>query len=245
MITLNGVGITSTFDSVTQLHAIVPASKVAVAGTINVGVLDTSNKLSNELAVDDHGDDSVDSANTHIAQSSHGHHRKPRAPLTATGTNFVNGSQITWNGLALTTTFVSATSVQTTIPVEDLATPITANVAVLNPDSTISNVLPFVVAVNPSTSPTLTSITPSKAVVGSPAITMTLTGLNFAAGAVANWAGQPLATTVVSNTQTHGAGARFLDDGSGAIPDHCYEHIFERIESCSVLRRHQHILWRS
>ena len=49
VITLNGVGITTTFDSVTQLHATVPASKVAVAGTINVGVLDTGNKLSNEL----------------------------------------------------------------------------------------------------------------------------------------------------------------------------------------------------
>ena len=57
------------------------------------------------------------------------------------------------------------------------------------------------VAVNPSTSPSLTSISPSKAVVGSPALTITLTGLNFAPGAVVKWSGQPLATTVVSNTQ--------------------------------------------
>jgi hypothetical protein len=201
VITLNGAGITTTFDSATQLHATIPASKVAVAGTINVGVLDTSNKLSNELPLTITG--TIPSAPPTLTALNPATviTGSPAITLTATGTNFVNGSKITWNGLALTTTFVSATSVQATIPVEDLATPMTANVAVLNPDSTISNVLPFVVAVNPSTSPTLTSISPSKAVVGAPAFTMTLTGLNFAPGAVAKWAGQPLPTTVVSNTQ--------------------------------------------
>lgn len=201
VITLNGTGITSTFDSATQLHATVPASKVAAAGTINVGVLNSSNQLSNELPLTITGTTpgtppTLTSLNPATAITG-----SPALLLTATGTNFVSGSKITWNGSALTTTFVSSTSVQTTIPVEDLATPTTANVAVLNPDSTISNVLPFVVAVNPSTSPTLTSINPSKAAVGSPAITMTLTGSNFAAGAVAKWSGQSLATTVVSDTQ--------------------------------------------
>ncbi len=201
VITLNGVGITTTFDSVTQLHATVPASKVAVAGTINVGVLDTGNKLSNELPLTVTG--TIPSAPPTLTSLNPASviTGSPAITLTATGTNFVNGSKISWNGLALTTTFVSATSLQATIPVEYLATPTTVNVAVLNPDSTISNVLPFVVAVNPSTSPSLTSISPSKAVVGSPALTITLTGLNFAPGAVVKWSGQPLATTVVSNTQ--------------------------------------------
>src|SRR4051812_20186340 len=105
VITLNGAGITSTFDSATQIHATVPASKIAAAGTINVGVLNSSNQLSNELPLTVTGTTpgtppTLTSLNpaTVITGS-------PALLLTATGTNFVNGSKITWNGLALTTTF--------------------------------------------------------------------------------------------------------------------------------------------
>src|SRR5262249_3150661 len=41
--------------------------------------------------------------------------------LTATGTNFVNGSQVRWNGSARTTTFVNGTTLTALILASDIA----------------------------------------------------------------------------------------------------------------------------
>jgi hypothetical protein len=187
VITLNGVGITTTFDSATQLHATIPASKVAVAGTINIGVLDSSNKLSNELPLTITG--TIPSTPPTLASLS-----PPTAvagsngfTLTATGTNFVTGSQILWNGAALTSTFVSATQITAAVPTSAIAIAQDVNVAVMNPNSTTSNVLVFVVSANPNVSPTITTITPSSVPVaygGAAGFTMTLVGTNFEAAAV-------------------------------------------------------------
>ena len=121
--------------------------------------------------------------------------------LTANGTGFVSSSVIVWNGTAMPTTFVSATQLTTTIPATFLTTVGTENVFVLNPDSTVSNTLPFTITVNPATTPTLTSISPTKSAVGDPGFTLTLNGTNFAAGCVAYFGATALPTTVVSSTQ--------------------------------------------
>jgi uncharacterized repeat protein (TIGR03803 family) len=52
-----------------------------------------------------------------------------------------------------------------------------------------------------SLAPTLTSLSPSTAPVGSPGLTLAVTGTLFTAAAVVNWNGAPLATTVLSGTQ--------------------------------------------
>jgi hypothetical protein len=125
--------------------------------------------------------------------------------LTATGTGFASGSQIIWNGTALTpTTFGSSTSLTATVPAADLVAAIPVNVFVLNPDSTASNFLPFTINASTTIVPTLAKVTPNYAPVGSPAVTITLTGTNFASSAIANFgtgAGSALATTFVSSTQ--------------------------------------------
>ncbi|MDE3090345.1 MAG: Ig-like domain repeat protein [Chloroflexota bacterium] len=53
--------------------------------------------------------------------------------LTVTGTNFVNGSTVRWNGSARTTTFVSSTNLTATVPASDITNVGTANVTVFNP----------------------------------------------------------------------------------------------------------------
>ncbi|MBI2526319.1 MAG: DUF2341 domain-containing protein [Candidatus Rokubacteria bacterium] len=53
--------------------------------------------------------------------------------LTATGSSFVSGSVVRWNGADRTTSFVSATQLQATIPATDLANPGTAQVTVFTP----------------------------------------------------------------------------------------------------------------
>src|SRR2546428_6223613 len=57
----------------------------------------------------------------------------PGFTLTVTGTNFIGGSVVRWNGADRATTFVSATQLTATIPATDIATGGTAQATVGNP----------------------------------------------------------------------------------------------------------------
>src|SRR5206468_9662017 len=101
--------------------------------------------------------------------------------LTATGTNFVASSVVRWNGSNRTTTFVSSTALQAQILASDVAATGTASVTVFNPTpgGGTSSAKTFTIsATNPA--PTLSSISPTSAVAGSAAFTLTATGTNFA-----------------------------------------------------------------
>ncbi len=65
--------------------------------------------------------------------------------LTVTGTGFVSGATVNWNGNARTTTFVSSSKVTASINATDVATAGTANVTVVNPapGGGVSNVAHF------------------------------------------------------------------------------------------------------
>src|SRR5207237_5613722 len=54
--------------------------------------------------------------------------------LTVTGTNFITGSVVRWNGADRPTTFVSATQLTATIPATDPPTAGTAQATVVNPE---------------------------------------------------------------------------------------------------------------
>ncbi len=140
----------------------------------------------------------------------------PAFTMTVNGGNFINTSEVQWNGANLTTTFVSATQLTATVPATDIASVGTASVTVFTPtivfsgignaraqgapSGTTSNALTFTInPVNPV--PTLTALSPSSASAGSVGFTMTLTGTNFIASSVAHWNGAALATTFVSSTQ--------------------------------------------
>jgi hypothetical protein len=53
--------------------------------------------------------------------------------LTVTGTGFVSGATVDWNGVALTTTFVSSSKLTASVPAANIATAETANITVVNP----------------------------------------------------------------------------------------------------------------
>jgi hypothetical protein len=53
--------------------------------------------------------------------------------LTVTGSGFINGASVLWNGTALTTTFVGATQLTATVPAAALTTVGSADVTVSNP----------------------------------------------------------------------------------------------------------------
>ena len=57
--------------------------------------------------------------------------------LTASGSNFVSGSTVRWNGAARTTTFLGTTQLSAAVPATDIAAAGTAQVTVRNPDGTV------------------------------------------------------------------------------------------------------------
>jgi len=122
--------------------------------------------------------------------------------LTATGTNFVAASVVQWNGSARTTTFVSSTQLRAAITAADITTAGTAAVTVFTPapgggTSTASTFT--ITASNPA--PTLGSLSPTTAIAGGAAFTLTATGTNFVAASVVQWNGSARTTTFVSSTQ--------------------------------------------
>ncbi|HEX9373946.1 MAG TPA: IPT/TIG domain-containing protein, partial [Roseiflexaceae bacterium] len=69
----------------------------------------------------------------------------PAVALTVTGTNFVSGAVVRWNGANRPTSFVSSTQLTAQIAAADIAAASTASVVVANPDGGVSNALPFAI----------------------------------------------------------------------------------------------------
>ena len=141
----------TTFVSRTKLTAAVPASLLTTAGAFPVTVVNNalvSNAVSFLVAIPVLSGLSPSSA---VAGSS-------PLTLTVTGTGFLPSSTLTWNGTALTTTFVSATQLTAAVPATLLAEPASVSVAATTLTFT-SNALTF--TVNQPTPPSLTLSTPS------------------------------------------------------------------------------------
>jgi hypothetical protein len=117
--------------------------------------------------------------------------------LTVNGSNFVNGAQVRWNGVAKTTTFVTAVQLTASILVADIALAGTASVTVFNPapGGGTSNTLTFTVN-NPV--PVITSLSPNSLLgPGSNDFTLHVGGSNFVNGAQVRWNGVAKTTTFV------------------------------------------------
>jgi uncharacterized repeat protein (TIGR03803 family) len=118
--------------------------------------------------------------------------------LTLNGSAFDQNAVVEWGGQALKTTYISDTqlkaAVTTAINAPLSAYPGSARISVVNPDgSTASATLSITVP-----APVLKSLSPTSLPHGSPASTLTLTGIAFAPGATVNWNGTALATTFLS-----------------------------------------------
>jgi hypothetical protein len=82
----------------------------------------------------------------------------PDFTLTVTGSGFVSGSTIEWNGTPRITTYVSATQLTAIIYASDVATAGTAQVTVISPGAGggVSAALPFTIMTATSSAPQLT-----------------------------------------------------------------------------------------
>jgi len=119
--------------------------------------------------------------------------------LQVTGQNFTSGSVVQWNGVAKSTTFVSATQLTALLTSADLVTPGASWVNVSTPGAGWSNYLKF--AVNGNVPPVLEQLSVSQFTVGQQALTLQVTGSGLASSSVVQWNGNNLPTTFVSSRQ--------------------------------------------
>ncbi len=137
VVQVNGTAETTTYVSSTQSTAIVPANQLASAaeltvvvsnGSINSGSgtptnLEVDNPTPQLTAISPFGATTGDPATT----------------ITVTGSSFVQGAQVVWNGTPLSTTVVSSTGVTAQIPASDLTTASTVSVQVQNPSPAVEH----------------------------------------------------------------------------------------------------------
>jgi len=120
--------------------------------------------------------------------------------ITVTGSNFVSSSVIEWNSVAVATSYMNATTLTGEVSAGGLQNAGTASVTVMNPTpgGGTSTALSFVIGSSTSNpAPSLISISPASASVGSSAITITLTGSNFVPSSFIEWNNIGVATSYV------------------------------------------------
>src|SRR5262245_4769984 len=197
----NGSARTTSFVSSSQLIAVIPSDDLATPGTASVVVVNpppgggTSNVVT--FNITSNAPPTLTSLSPNSAMAG-----GPAFTLTVTGTGFINGATVQWNGSARTTTFSSATQLTAAIPATDIAAAGTASVTVVNPGPSgkTSNALSFSIT-PPAPAPTLTSLSPNFALVGGAAFTLTVNGTNFANNSVVRWNDSDRPTTFVSATR--------------------------------------------
>jgi hypothetical protein len=117
--------------------------------------------------------------------------------LTVSGTNFVSGATVNWNGSALSTSYGSATQLTASVPASLIATVGTASVTATTTGGTSAGAT-FTINRPP---PTITSLSPNSATAGGAAFKLTVNGTHFVAGATVTWGATALTTTLVSASQ--------------------------------------------
>ena len=112
--------------------------------------------------------------------------------ITVTGSCFVAGATVRWNGSALATTFVNATTLTATIPAGNLLSQGTASVTVENANGNTSAARTFTIT-DPA-APSIDSVTPSASYPPCAPFDITVTGQNLPPGGQVSLGGAPLAT---------------------------------------------------
>lgn len=120
--------------------------------------------------------------------------------LTLTGTGFIQGGMVRFGSFLIAPTSVTATTVIVAVPANSVlagAIPVCYE----NPNHKVTAKINYndTPLVNPL--PTLTTVTPSSVVEGSPAQLVTLTGTNFLPTTTATYNGAARAVTYISSTQ--------------------------------------------
>jgi Tol biopolymer transport system component len=175
----NGNALRSVFDNDGEMHALIDPRVFPVPGSVAIQVVNPSpgggysnslNLTINPVTSPVPSISQIQPAAALVGSTSFG--------VTVTGTNFVPTSVVTWNGQNLSTSYVSGTQVQASVPSTNVQSPGSAQVAVLNPQpgGGLSNSMTFLVN-NPQ--PILDSISPTTSISSGADFTLTVNGIGF------------------------------------------------------------------
>jgi len=190
----NGSGLSTSYISANQLTALVPASLIASQGSANVTVANPGGAASDPLTFTIATGLTLSSISPNFAIAT-----GPAFTLTLNGSGFQNGALAEFNGVELSTSYVSASQLTALVPANLIVYQGFPAVSVMNPNGAFSNSLTFTIGTYASA--ILSSLSPSSAVAGGPAFTLTVNGSNFQVGATVQWNGSGLSTSYISATQ--------------------------------------------
>ena len=186
----NGSALATTHSADATVTASVPGSLIAAAGTISVQLINQYGGVSNSAIF------TINPAAGYVSGLSPSSVTAGSAafPLTVTGTGFVAGSMVLWNGIGLAGSYVSGTQLTAFVTADlvSVRAGVTANVTVVNPGGAGSNSV--VLTIEPAR-PAILSLSPATAAAGSASTAIGITGSNFAANCVARWNGVAVETT--------------------------------------------------
>ncbi len=118
--------------------------------------------------------------------------------MTVTGSSFISGTVVLWDGTALPTTVVDGEHLVANVGTAQVSSAGAKAVTARTPDSFGSNALSFEVE---APAPVVTTLSPSSLTAGRGATTLTVNGSNFTADAQVLWNGAPLTTQFVNANQ--------------------------------------------
>ena len=192
----NGTQLNTSYVSSTQVTTNVSSTLLKTAGSSVVAVSNADGTLSPStvFTIGAAGSSGPTVSLLNPAAASLG---GPAFGLTVNGSGFVSGATVLWNGSALTTTFVSSSDLSAEVPSGLLDLSGSATIVVENPDSSESGAITF--TINGQTTSIL-SISPSSALTGGSAFTLSVTGTGFTPNTIVEWSGTALATTYLSAT---------------------------------------------
>ena len=219
-ITWNGTTRTTTFNSGSQLQTTISASDVAALGSVSIGVHNPApgggDATPTNLQVQNAAPVATSMSPSSAAVGS------GAFTLTVNGSGFVPASEILWNGISRTTTFVSNTQLQMNVSASDISAVGTATVAVYTPapGGGTSSSMSFPISAVPT--PVLNSSSPTNAYINSPDTTIAVYGSGFLPGATVQFNGLDLSTTTVSSGLVYAVipAAQLTSLGTGTITAH-------------------------
>ena len=132
------LALTTTFISATQITGAVPSTALVSVANVSVTVADGSTGVSSP-AVFSVLSGAITVTNLYPSSQPAGN---PQFTLYVVGTNFLTSSVVNWNGAALATTYIGATSLSAIVPAANIASATTASVTVVN-GTTTSNTASF------------------------------------------------------------------------------------------------------
>lgn len=194
----NALNRATTFVDTSHLTAQILSTDIVKAGTINITVANPagSTSASAQLTVAATTQPVILSLSPSTITAG-----AAQFTLTINGSGFVNGSTAQVNGSSRSATFISASSLTVTVMTSDVISPgqLPITVTTPPPNGSVSN--QFSLNVVSQFAPTITSITPSTLLAGSPNLKLLINGSNFQTDDIAHAGGSARVTEYVSATQ--------------------------------------------